>query len=109
MRVVAAVMAVGAALVVAQPAEARSCGATRGYDTSGTAVRATVVIKRGSARCKTARYVARRIITGRDPYHPGSASYDSYYIVGKWRGGISTGAWGATNQVTNAYIAGTIL
>lgn len=97
-----AVLATVLATVIAGPADARSCGVTKGYDKNGNAVRATVKIKRGSASCKTAKYVGRKIITGRAPYHQGTDSYQSYFIVGKWRGGISTGSWAATNQVTEA-------
>lgn len=71
--------------------------------------RATVEIRSGAATCKQARAVATAFLSGRAKYHNGGYSYNSYQQFGYWRGGISTGAWGATNTRTHAYVGGQIL
>lgn len=106
---VIAVLALAGSASAAQRAQvAKSCGAVKGK-TRGTTWRATVHVKRGSAACRTARRVARKIVTGDAPYHDGGFGYNSYYIVGAWRGSMSTGGWGATNQRSGAYIGGRVL
>ncbi|HEX8105440.1 MAG TPA: hypothetical protein VF533_22690 [Solirubrobacteraceae bacterium] len=105
----AALAASFAVLLAAQPAQAsKRCAKVRVTAASGEKIRATVRVERGRARCRVARKVARAILSGRARYHEGDSHADSYYIVGNWEGGISTGAWAATNQVTGAYIIGQI-
>ena len=105
-----AVLAVAGSASASQPARAaKSCGTVEGKTRDGTAWRATVHVKRGSAACRTARWVARKIVTGDARHHDGGFGYNSYYVVGPWRGGMSTGGWGATNQRSGAYIGGRVL
>ena len=97
-----------AQLAATQSAEAsRSCGTVRA-STDGHRVTATVRIERGRVGCAEARKVCRAIVTGRARYHDGGYSYNSYYVVGKWRGSMSTGGWGATKQGSRAFIDGQV-
>src|SRR3954451_5696022 len=104
--VLAVALAVGAA-----PAEAtKRCQNVKTTSKAGETIRAQVKVQRGKTSCTEARRVAIAILSGKARYHEGDSSATSYYIVsGGWRGGISTGAWAATNKKTNAYIIGQIL
>jgi hypothetical protein len=102
-------LAVLVPLVVAGPAQAsRSCGTVRASTDDDRTVTATVRIDKGRVGCAEARKVCRAIVTGHARYHDGGYAYNSYYIVGKWRGSMSTGAWAATKSGSGAYIIGSV-
>jgi hypothetical protein len=97
------------ACVSASPASASKwCRGVHVTDKRGTTIEATVRVKRGPAKCRTARRVGRRILSERAPYHQGQSTTDSYYIVGPWHGSQHTGTWGATNQRNGAWVGGRI-
>src|SRR4051812_20042903 len=93
------------ALALPTAADARMCGKAH-YGSHA----ATVTIVRGKVSCREAKRVARRLLSGNAAYHDGGYSYNSYYLLGHgWKGGTSTGGWGATNKRRHAYITGDVL
>src|SRR4051794_3397724 len=70
----------------------------------------TVTVKRGHVTCREARRVAARLVSGKARYHQGASSADSWYELGHgWRGGLSTGYWGATKRHTRSYVLGKVI
>ena len=73
-------------------AASRECRSVRASGPWGD-VRATVNVVRGRVPCRTARAVARTLLNGDGQYVRGRYSYQSYWVVGRWRGGARMSTW----------------